>query len=507
METILPSLKKKIAAIPEGAAVLFFIQIFATLGYAVLSSTLVLYATKKMHFTTKDATEIMGVFGAFNYGLHLFGGYLGGRFLSNRNLFVGGMVLQALGCAAIAGGTVTLLYWGLALFLTGSGLNVTCLNMMLTQRFKPEDARRESAFLWNYAGMNLGFFIGFTVAGSYQLVEDYQSLFIFATIGNILSIVLAGTYWRALADINTNLLKATPSQFQMRSMVGAAILAGLVPLVYVMLQHAEFSGNLVLIVGAFIALVLLFLTFTHQDARERNNMWAYMILTLGSLVFWTPYQMASMGLQLFAVNNVDRMVWGHEIAPQWIQNINTFVIMIGGPLMAILFDILRRRGWNINIPAQFSASLILIGAGFLVLPLGIFLAGPNGMVGFEWIAISYLLQSIGELLISPVGYAMIGRLAPAKYQGIMMGTWMLVTGVASVGAGYFSGLIPEATEGLAISTNPSYHSIFSNLGWVGVAVGVLMFALSPMLRRLMGSHEKPEPVAIVAEPQKVNLPD
>ena len=149
------TLKQKLSAIPEGAGALFFIQIFATLGFAVLYSTLVLYATGKLNFSVKEATAIMGVFGAFNYGLHLFGGYLGGRFISNRNLFVGGMVLQVIGCASIAGGTAALLYWGLAFFLTGSGLNVTCLNLMLTQRFKPEDNRRESAFLWNYAGMNL----------------------------------------------------------------------------------------------------------------------------------------------------------------------------------------------------------------------------------------------------------------------------------------------------------------------------------------------------------------
>src|SRR3546814_5909115 len=93
----------------------------------------------------------MGVFGAFNYGLHRFGGYLGGRFLSNRNLFVGGMVLQVLGCGLISTGTTPAFYWGLALFLTGSGLNVTCINMMLTQRFAPDDSRREGAFLWNYA--------------------------------------------------------------------------------------------------------------------------------------------------------------------------------------------------------------------------------------------------------------------------------------------------------------------------------------------------------------------
>src|SRR5437870_10265303 len=138
--------------VPEGTAALFFIQIFSTLGFSVLYSTLVLYATKHLHFGVKEATTLMGVFGAFNYGLHLFGGYLGGRFLSNRNLFVGSMALQVIGCACIAIGTLALFYVGLALFLTGSGLNVTCINMMLTQRFTPEDPRREGAFLWNYAG-------------------------------------------------------------------------------------------------------------------------------------------------------------------------------------------------------------------------------------------------------------------------------------------------------------------------------------------------------------------
>src|SRR5438067_7314331 len=138
-------LKRRFAKAPEGTAALFFIQIFATLGFAVLYSTLVLYATKHLHLGVKETTALMGVFGAFNYGLHLFGGYLGGRFLSNRTLFAGGMVLQAVGCGCIAGGTAAMLYVGLALFLTGSGLNVTCINMMLTQRFKPEDPRREGA--------------------------------------------------------------------------------------------------------------------------------------------------------------------------------------------------------------------------------------------------------------------------------------------------------------------------------------------------------------------------
>ncbi|WP_423709795.1 peptide MFS transporter [Undibacterium sp. WLX3042] len=489
------TIKQKLANIPEGSAALFFIQIFATLGFAVLYSTLVLYATKKLNFSVKEATAIMGVFGAFNYGLHLFGGYLGGRFISNRNLFVGGMVLQVLGCGCISLGSAEQLYWGLGLFLTGSGLNVTCINMMLTQRFKPEDDRRESAFLWNYAGMNLGFFVGFSAAGHFQLLEDYAGLFVFATIGNFMAIVLALLNWKRLVDLNTPLLQATPVEFKKRLAVGLAILFGLVPVIYFMLHKAELTGNLVLIISVGIALVIAYLTFRHKDQREQRNMSAYILLTIGSLVFWTLYQMAPMGLQLFAVNNVDRMVWGIEIAPQWIQNINSFVIMVGGPLMAMLFKKLRDQGWQIDVPMQFSAALLLIGIGFLVLPLGIGFAASNGLVAFRWIFISYLLQSVAELLISPVGYAMIGRLAPAKYQGVMMGTWMLTTGTASILASYFSGMIPEASEGMATSTNPTYQHIFSMLGWGAVGVGVVLILLIPFLRKLITKSADQEAIA------------
>jgi len=412
--------KQKIAAIPEGAAAVCFIQAFSTLAFAILYSTLVIYATKHLKFSVQEATAIMGVFGAFNYGLHLFGGYLAGRFISNRNLFVAGMVSQVIGCALMSSGDASGLYWGLAFFLTGSGLNVTCLNLMLTQRFKPEDDRRESAFLWMYGGMNLGFLIGFSVAGRYELAGDYSGLFMFASIGNCVAIVLALINWKSIRDLNTPLLQKSTKEFRLRLLAGAAIMLGLIPLVYTMLHHAEFSGNLVSSVSVLMAIIFTYLLVIHKDARERKNMLAYVLLTIGSLVFWTLYQMAPMGLQLFAVGNVDRIVMGLEIAPQWIQNINSFVVMVGGPSMALLYDTLRKRGWKIEVPVQFTIALLLIGIAFLILPIGISFASATGMVAFHWIFTSYILQSIGELLISPIGYAMIGRLAPVQYQGVMM---------------------------------------------------------------------------------------
>src|SRR5256886_7860398 len=404
-------LTRRFAKAPEGTAALFFIQIFATLGFAVLYSTLVLYATKHLHLGVKAATTLMGVFGAFSYGLPLFGGSLGGRFLSSRNLFVGGMALQVFGCACIATGTLALFYVGLALFLTGSGLNVTCINMMLTQRFAPEDPLREEALLWNYAGMNVGFFVGFSAAGYFQATQSYSSLFIFATLGNFVAIILAVLTWRTLADRSTTLLDATRKQFRLRQDAGIGILIGTVPVVWLMLQPPGMTETVIKAMCAAVALALIYLTLRHSDRREQRNMTAYLILTIGSLMFWSLYQMAPSGLMLFAVNNVDLMVGPVKIQPQWIQNINTVCIVLGGPVLASLFTRMRAHGWRIDIPKQFATSLLLMAVAFLILPLSIKLASADGESALLWLVLWLVLLSIVRLVFLPIWLLMFGQLA------------------------------------------------------------------------------------------------
>jgi POT family proton-dependent oligopeptide transporter len=141
-----------------------------------------------------------------------------------------------------------------------------------------------------------------------------------------------------------------------------------------------------------------------------------------------------------------------------------------------------------------------MGFGFLSLPLGIALADGQGKVAFFWLFLSYVLQSVGELLISPIGYAMIGKLAPRQYQGIMMGSWMLVTGLASLFAGDFSGMIPEPSGTTAAVTNPAYSVLFTQLGLGSVAVAAALALLIPFLRKLIKEKDRPaddQPVSVV----------
>jgi proton-dependent oligopeptide transporter, POT family len=143
--------------------------------------------------------------------------------------------------------------------------------------------------------MNVGFFVGFSVAGYFQATESYSSLFIFATLGNFVAIILAMLTWRILADRNTTLLDATRKQFRLRQLAGIGILIGLVPVVWFMLQRPGRTETLIKMICAAVALTLIYLTVRHRDRREQRNMTAYLILTIGSLMFWSLYQMAPNG--------------------------------------------------------------------------------------------------------------------------------------------------------------------------------------------------------------------
>lgn len=471
-------------ALPQGIISLFFVQIFSTLSFSVLYSTLVLFMTGELNFNPTLANQITGVFVAFNYALHLLGGYISGRFISNRSLFSLGMLAQIIGCVFLSFVSANWLYLGLGFFLTGSGLNVTCINCMLTQRFKPEDTRRESAFLWNYAGMNIGFFVGFSLSGYFQLSHEYHQLFLLSTIGNLLAVFLTLYFWGALKDTNTQLSRMSSTSKHKSRLLGLSIICFLPLLLSQLFNFAALANRMVLVTGGLMLGLAFWFAMKESTQRAREKIYAFGILMCVSTVFWTLYQICPMGLAQFIQNNVNREMWGITIAPQWFQNINTVCIVIGGPVLSIVFNKLRARGFDINIPTQFTFALLLIGLAFVLLPLGIARADVYGYVSSSWIIVSYLLQSAGELLISPIGYAMVGALAPARLQGVMMGMWMMTTGVGATLSMYSSNwMLADATSNLPIATNPGYSSVFLQLGIIAIAASLLLALMIPTLKR------------------------
>ncbi len=471
---------------PQGFISLIFVQIFSTLSFSVLYSSLVLYMTRDLGFAKSHANNITGFFIAFNYGLHLLGGFFGGRLMTNRLLFSLGMLFLIGGCLLLSIPNPHMLYWGLAVFLTGSGLNVTCFNCMVTQRFKPDDKMREVAFFWLYSGMNIGFFTGYMVSGWFEKISNYQILFLLGSLGNLMALFLVGRNWRLLKDIDTPLSKLSKKMQSRKCLQGVALVLLMIPALHFLVQYSDISNRFVLTVGSLMICVLLTLAVQQKSKASTKKMFAFVILMVASLVFWALYQIAPMGLTLFIKHNVHAQLFGVYLTPQWVQNVNTIVIILGGPLTSYAFTRLRAKGIKINIPAQFSVALLLIGVAYLILTLGIRYADFNGLTNINWVILSYVLQSLGELLISPVGYAMIGQLAPAHLQGVMMGSWMMVTGVAAVLSKYFSNMMVGASQSdSALLTNDSYSHVFSMLGVGAILTAVVLLFLVPTLKRLI----------------------
>lgn len=478
-------LQKYQDVMPTGAGALFIIQIFATLGFSVLYSTLVLYATDGLHMNDRWATSITGSFVALNYFLHLLGGYLGGRYMSYRALFGIGMLLQLIGCVLISFPHTSFLLWGLAAFLSGSGINVTCINCMVTQLFEPDDKRREAAFLWNYSGMNIGFFVGFGIGGYYQLTHGYHTLFLLSALGNVIALFLTLYNWRILKDRDTTFIESSRKQQRKATWACVAMLIALVFALRGLLEKTTLCNNLILLIGAAMFVLITVFAFKQPGQDERKKMLGYVVLAVSSIIFWALYQLAPMGLNLFIERNVDRHFMGILFAPQWIQNINTIVIILGGPVLSMVFTHLRERGISINIPLQFSMALMLIGVAFAILPVGISFANADGLTGFHWILASYILQSIGELFISPIGYAMVGQLAPLRLRGLMMGMWMMITGVAAILSDHFSKMaLGDSASTNPLITNASYSHTFGLLGWSAIVAGIVLFMAIPAVSRL-----------------------
>jgi len=468
---------------PSGFFAIFLTQIFSTISFAVLYATLVLYMKMSLRMSSHDANLVTGVYFACNFALHLLSGYLGGRFFSYRGLVIIGVVFQFMGSLILMHESIALLYDGLAFMLVGTGSLVTCLNMLLSQLYDAPDVdKRQSGFLWNYSGMNFGFLIGFTLAGYFQLHVDYRLLFLITAVMNVIAIIVLSFQWKAMADKKTIFSQVTVGEQKKRMFVGILFLIILIPLLTFLLAHTKLTDDLILVIGAIVALFLLSIALRSKK-EVRHKMFAFLVLLLSAQIFWIVYQLAPMGLTFFAKNNVNREVLGFLIAPGWIQNINSLTIIIGSPLLGILFSsLVRLKQKGYLLPLQYTLGLFLSGVGLLLLPIGIHFS-TLGYTAFIWLFFNYVLQAVAELLISPIGYSMVGQLVPTRWQSICMGSILLNSGVAAVLASYFSNIALGSTSlNNPLITNPSYSHMFSVLGLATLTIAFFMLLLVKQLK-------------------------
>lgn len=464
--------------IPEEVRSLFFIKILTTYSFAVMYSSLVLYMTKDIGVSSIEATGVVGVFISLNFILHFLGGYAGGKVVSNNMLLAFGMVMELFGVLVLPYS----LFVGLGIFLTGSGLYATSINAIMIQRYGPDDPNREVASFWIYSAMNIGFFGGHIISGIFHLQNSYSSLFLSSIVASIIALIMIFYNWDSLSDRNTDL--SFYSDRVRRKRMTSALLS--VPLltcgVISLLIYHSGSSRLIMLMGIVIFVSTLLLAAKQPRKNERNKVYAFSILTFSALAFWALFFIGPMGMTIFIKQHVDSNFIGFSIPPQWFNNINTGIIVIFGPILAQWFKKKRTEGMDLSFPLLFSAALIFIGTAYAILPLSISLSAGKGMISMWWVVIAYVLLTLGELFLAPVGVAMIGKLAPDGKQGLLLGIWSMISGVASIISKFLSQLMVVPGERSSIY---NFSHMFNNIGWFAIAFGILLLICTPFIKRLI----------------------
>jgi POT family proton-dependent oligopeptide transporter len=400
---------------------------------------------------------------------------------------------------------VFLMLIGLSAVTVGNGFFKPNISTMVGTLYDQGDRRRDAGFTIFYMGINVGSLFSQLLCPWLADSVGWWAGFGLAALGMLFSWSLIQFNGGRLDGYGERPEHGDPAKDWI--VYGSAILA--IPVVWFLFTNlmnyqapAEGSGIIGYIASLPIMGKLLFGTFLlgvpgilawsffKGSRAEFQMMCAAMVLIVFNVVFWTLFEQAGSSLTLFADRNTDLTVAGNwSISAGQTQFFNAFFIVVLAPVFSILWNALAKRGLEPSIPIKFSLALMGVGAGFLFLVWGANFAGPDFKVALWWLAGLYLIHSIAELMISPVGLSMITKLSIARIVGLMMGVWFLSISVAQYVAGVVAQVASVETVGgqvtnLQVSLQ-TYLGVFTTIGWISVAIGVVLLLLSWPLKYLM----------------------
>lgn len=384
-------------------------------------------------------------------------------------------------------------YMSLALIIMGVGFLKANISTIVGALYEPGDRRRDGGFTIFYMGINLGALVAPLICGYLGETYGWKYGFGLAGIGMLAGLVvflrgqplLAG---RADPPDAKKLKERVFALFTREHFIWLGALAG-VGIVWLLVQNPPWVQNLLTGFGLTMIAVIMLFSFLKCEREERDRMIVASVLIAFSILFWSLFEQAGSSLNLLADRNVDREVAGFVIPATVFQSVNPGFIVLLAPFFTMLWGFLGNRGWEPSIPVKFSIGLMLAGLGFLVIVYGAHYAGPGGELALIWLVLVYLLHTMGELCLSPVGLSMVTKLSVARVVGMMMGTWFLASASANFIAGQIAALTGAETVGGEVVDKAAYldntMDVYQTIGLIGIGFGVFALLISPLLRKGM----------------------
>ncbi len=470
---------------PVGLWFLAWLAILVNFSFGTINSLLVLYLTHPLHFSQKEAYPLVAAFNSLIFATPIVGGYLAGKFGYKQACLIG-LIMCLIGAASVTIVTKVNMYFGLAAFVIGIGLAVTAFYCLVDLLYAKQDVRRESGFTLYYLLFNIGFLAAGIVGGYVSQDFGYHYAFVAAAAALIVAIISLLLSWKMIQPHPTRSMAPQIKWPGGLNYLALIVFGGVfIPLALLMLKEVHLNNMLLwlLVIGASIGLIVL--AWKQRDKIARYKLYAFLALCIISIVFWSLYMLESSLLTIFIEKNVNRVFFGSTIPPSAFYGLDPFFIISLGFFFSWAWRHLAERNKNPTLPTKFSASLIVMGCGYLLFVVGIYFCNQLHQTSMFWVVAGYLFLTTAELLLSPVGLAMVGRLSPVGKEGILMGVWQLFTGFSAVVSGYLASMTVVPKARTPAVNNPIYSSSFTRIGLAAVIIGVITIFFIPAIKRLI----------------------
>jgi POT family proton-dependent oligopeptide transporter len=473
---------------PRGLATLFMTETWERFSYYGMRALLVLYLTASVSdgglgIEAATAGAIYSVYTATVYLLAMPGGWVADRlFGPRRTVAIGGAIIM-IGHFLLAVPVKASFFVGLVFIAVGSGLLKSSISTMVGHLYPDRnDPRRDAGFTVFYIGINLGAFLAPLAIGTVGQQVNWHLGFALAGVGMALGLgqFMIGT--RHLSARSSVVPTPLPAAERVVLVRKALLWLALAVAFYgVVTFTGSFTINWVLWPLSLVGLALPTYYFARirgdkeLTADEKSKMSGYIWFFVAAAIFWLIYDQSGSTLTVFASDHTSSKLFGFNFPESWFQSLNPLFIMALAPVFAFLWVKLGRR--NPSTAAKFSYGLIAIGLSFGVMMLAQAAAGGDTRVSPLWLTTVYLIQTVGELCVSPVGLSVSTKLAPAKYSGQVMGLWFL-----AVTAGDCLAAIIQLVIGDAFLSETS----FAAQGALAALAGIAFMAYRRKVVALMG---------------------
>ena len=495
---------------PRGLTILFFTEMWERFSYYGMRALLVLYLTDHFLFTDTPAYAIFASYTALVYITPVLGGIIADRYIGFRKAIWYGGILIMFGHIgmAVEGAEATIssegnvlqddfslqvLYFSLALIVAGTGLLKSSISSVVGNLYSDGDGRRDGGFTIFYMGINIGAFAAPLACGYLAAEYGWSYGFGAAAVGMLAGLIIFsyGHHWldgQGEAPNPEALQKPAFGPLKQGQLITIGCFLSVLPLWW-LVQSGEVVGDLLTYGGVFLVVGMVVYAVKTLEPVERDRIFAILLLVPASILFWAFFEQTGSSIALFAKRGVDLQLLGMTVAPAQIQSINPLMIITLAPIFGALWVYLSKRGWDPSLPTKFAIALLQMGLGFYMFFLGIESASEGHKVAFIWLVLGFFFHTTGELCLSPVGLSAVTKLSVAKIMGLMMGIWFLATAFAN----YAAGLIAMTAsfdgapgEGVAVEQAlPLYSGLFESVAWVALGASIVMFIVSPFIRRLM----------------------